>query len=192
MTATMHAEHVTNCGRIDRYREVLRHIPPPGCGCHTSLLGVANHGTHCRKTTTRDIRRHSTKYPARITANLRPGDTGSHKQGSRRPQWRNPSRRDQDRCRLSKTARLHCNGLSTRGGILMRPMYGRHHQFAYWTSPITIRRFFSRPSMSQKTLSGLATVTRPVSLAIRSEPVMNGSPITGTAEQGAPISSSTH
>ena len=41
----MHAEHVTNCGRIDRYREVLRHIPPPGCGCHTSLLGVANHGT---------------------------------------------------------------------------------------------------------------------------------------------------
>ena len=41
----MHAGHVTNCGRIDRYREVLRHIPPPGCGCHTSLLGVANHGT---------------------------------------------------------------------------------------------------------------------------------------------------
>ena len=44
MTGTMHAEHGTNCGRIDRYREVLRHIPPPGCGCHTSLLGVANHG----------------------------------------------------------------------------------------------------------------------------------------------------
>lgn len=44
MTGTMHAKHDTNCGKIDRYRAVLRHIPPPGCGCHTSLLGVANHG----------------------------------------------------------------------------------------------------------------------------------------------------
>jgi len=28
-----------------RYREALRQIPPPGCGCHTFLLSVANLGT---------------------------------------------------------------------------------------------------------------------------------------------------
>jgi hypothetical protein len=29
---------------LDRYQEALRNIPPPGCGCHTAILGIANLG----------------------------------------------------------------------------------------------------------------------------------------------------
>ena len=40
----IHSEHAANSHRLERYQEALRQIPPPGCGCHTSLLSVANLG----------------------------------------------------------------------------------------------------------------------------------------------------
>jgi hypothetical protein len=29
---------------LDRYKDALRNIPPPGCGCHPHLLAVSNYG----------------------------------------------------------------------------------------------------------------------------------------------------
>jgi hypothetical protein len=44
MTRKMPATSAANSCKLERYREALEKIPPPGCGCHTSLLGVANQG----------------------------------------------------------------------------------------------------------------------------------------------------
>ncbi len=43
MTKTNSDRSVQN-KRYDRYEEALKQIPAPGCGCHTSLLSVANMG----------------------------------------------------------------------------------------------------------------------------------------------------
>ena len=40
----IHADRVNNVRISKRFQEALRQIPPPGCGCHTALLSVANLG----------------------------------------------------------------------------------------------------------------------------------------------------
>jgi hypothetical protein len=44
MKGTQHAVRAVISHRLERYQEALEQIPPPGCGCHTSLLSVANLG----------------------------------------------------------------------------------------------------------------------------------------------------
>jgi len=44
MTRTVYAKRTVKSSRLERYQEALQQIPPPGCGCHTSLLSVANLG----------------------------------------------------------------------------------------------------------------------------------------------------
>ncbi len=40
----IHSERAAKSYRLERYQEALKEIPPPVCGCHTSLLSVANLG----------------------------------------------------------------------------------------------------------------------------------------------------
>lgn len=44
MTMTMPATSAANSYKLERYREALEKIPPPGSGSHTALLSATNYG----------------------------------------------------------------------------------------------------------------------------------------------------